>query len=165
MWNDLVQVGVPQSDGITTSELFCQWQKLTPKQKKKKKKIPLHPISRQGTTWQVPKQQKGRSGGSSQIIYTVVSYHKEDQHLCVPSTIKHQSGGILPVLALVDNTGAEVTVLHRDINGKEAAPQSTEIPSPQAKVTLTEGNTTPFTTIVLITTVEEYILGIDVLAG
>lgn len=69
------------------------------------------------------------------------------------------------MLALVDNTGAEVTVLHRDINGKEAAPQSTEIPSPQAKVTLTEGNTTPFTTMVLIATVEEYILGIDVLAG
>lgn len=43
MWNDLVQVGVPQSDGITTSELFCQWQKLTPKQKKKKKKFPSTP--------------------------------------------------------------------------------------------------------------------------
>lgn len=33
------------------------------------------------------------------------------------------------MLALVDNTGAEVTVLHRDFNGKEAAPQSTEIPA------------------------------------
>lgn len=98
--------------------------------KKKKKIIPLHPTSRQGTNWQVPEQQKGRSGGSSQIIYTVASYHKGDQHLCVPSTIKKsQSGGILPVLALVDTTGAEVTVLHRDINGKEAAPQSTEIPT------------------------------------
>lgn len=35
MWNDLVRAGVPRSeiDGITTSEMFCRWQKLGTTQK------------------------------------------------------------------------------------------------------------------------------------
>uniref|UniRef100_A0A663EF42 Uncharacterized protein n=1 Tax=Aquila chrysaetos chrysaetos TaxID=223781 RepID=A0A663EF42_AQUCH len=65
MWNDLVRASTPQSeiDGITTSEMFCQWQKLASMQKSR---LPLAPLptpcppstSRQCTTWQMPKQQK-----------------------------------------------------------------------------------------------------------
>ncbi|KAK4807171.1 hypothetical protein QYF61_024291 [Mycteria americana] len=80
------------------------------------------------------------------------------------------SGGILHVLALVD-TGAEVTVLHSNINNKEATSQICGLggnltPALQAKVTLTIGNAMPFTTTtVLIAPIKEYSLGIDVLAG
>lgn len=73
------------------------------------------------------------------------------------------------MLALVD-TGAEVTVLHSNINNKEATLQICGLggnltPALQAKVTLTIGNATPFTTTALIAPVKEYILGTDVLAG
>jgi len=69
------------------------------------------------------------------------------------------------VLALVD-TGAEVTVLRNNIN-KEATLQICGLggnPTP-AKVTLTNGNTTLFTMMVLIAAIKECILGMDVLAG
>lgn len=73
------------------------------------------------------------------------------------------------MLARVD-TGAEVTLLHSNINNKEATSQSCGLggnptPALRAKVTLTIGNATPFTTMVLIAPIKASIWGIDVLAG
>lgn len=73
------------------------------------------------------------------------------------------------MLALVD-TGGEVTVLQSNINNKEATSQICRLggnptPALQARITLTMGNATPFTMMVLIAPIKEYILCIDVLVG
>lgn len=107
--------------------------------------------------------------GPPKIAAAVASYCEEDQHHCIPLTIKRHSGGILHVLALVD-TGGEVTVLQSKINNKEATSQicglgGNPTPALQAKITLTMGNATPFTMVVLIAPVKEYISCIDVLVG
>lgn len=94
MWNDLLQAGVPRSEinGITTSEMFCQWQKLSHTQKTRLPPAPLPAprpptalpaASGQGSAWKMPKQHKQRFIRFPQTAAAVASYPAEERCPCV----------------------------------------------------------------------------------
>lgn len=125
MWNDLLQATVRNKwdhniRNVSPMAKVSALAKKLPAPNPTANSAPLlHPVSHLKSRRYLAngKQQKLWSGRSPKIAATVTSYHEGAQHPCLPVSMKWQSGGILHVLALVD-TGAEVTLIHSNINNK-----------------------------------------------
>lgn len=154
MWNDLTQTGVSRSETneMATSEMFRWWQKLEAMQKQPASHppTPCPPQSKAPPSKYQNVRNEALAGppNVTTVAITVSPSHcGEGRCSYVSLTTKLWCGEMSHVLALAD-TGAEVTVLHSNINNKEATSQIRCLeeyltPALRAKVTLT-GNVTSF---------------------